>query len=54
MSRDTCHRIYAEEQLAAAEVELQQARDDLTIERGLTDCLKEQWRCRDCNVRWED
>ena len=47
-------RIHAEKKLEATEVELGRAKDDLEIERGLTDYLKEQRLCRDCNRRLLD
>lgn len=41
-------------ELEANKVELHQVKGDLAIERGLTQHLKEQRRCRDCNSKlWE-
>jgi len=54
LHRESRRRLESQKQLETTQVELQQAKDDLMIERGLTDYLKEQWRCRNCSARWWD
>jgi hypothetical protein len=49
LRRESRRRLQAKEALQATQIELQQAKDDLAIERGLTGQLRDQLRCRDCN-----
>lgn len=54
LRRETHRRLAVESQLEETQIELQQTKDSLTVEREFSDYLKEEWRCQKCNRRWSE